>query len=1117
MSENVAELMCPRCGAMLNSSVASGICPACLLKQVAMGTGTDSFPAMPWTPPSVAELASAFPQLEVLELIGHGGMGAVYKARQKSLGRLVALKILAPQHAANPDFAERFEREAKALAEVSHPNIVTVHDFGRAGEFYFLTMEFVDGVNLRQAMTAGRLTPPQALAIVPPICEALQFAHDRGIVHRDIKPENLLLDKDGRIKIADFGIARMLRGGDARQSLGSDEIALKTTEENRAKETDITQESVLGTPSYMAPEQRDRPASVDHRADIFSLGVVLYEMLTGELPGSKLQPPSRKVEIDVRLDEIVLRALEKQPELRFQTASDFRTHVTTFVSGESISDLNPTTICQPMIARGMVSTPEKLATLWGIFVAGRNSGEFVLDQTQLSIRRSANLIRSGETIVIPRKSIQAVEVDRYSAMVSFVGLDYVRVTYLSDGQTRQVCFTPSSGTWASIAAVNQCVAEWADAIRVVKDGRVPVTPAVVAPSVAPSPDSSVGRKMDAFKILLAIVIAVLLVPAFYFFFNASIRNPIVAFVVAIPFLIHASVLSWRRVRTSHLVVAWLTAAAYVVYGYWEQHVNLVYPDWNIRIDLLPVLVVLYAFTLTSICGLLFPQLSNSRAAARALEDAPRRRTNRSLLARIVVVAVGLVIVFIVAAELIRIRNIQETIEIEIRHVEIANGHLAIDYSVQNIRGWNVWLTQKNAQLTSSDSPILRDPDRIVVDRFQAKLVGNGRAQVPLEYLPTTEEGGAKSLSAIWTTEAPTLSMTSDPESGALKLNFKTESDMRFWVLLMVLPEGHSPDSLPTNQATGSVGLTISLPTIQPKAKLPPDTANSSNSGRIDSQPIIMQLDENEKFVRGFRVKTETRIRQRVGEDFGLPEIERQIKTSFAIDERGRIRSEQTGGVPGQIGTTEVRQQHEVAVYDGLLLRLLKGTANEPANWGYHGRDKYRMPREVDPRNYLLEHNNEPLRQQVSGGKYEVIAKEPFQGREVFVLQTASTMREADKTSYRGRILLDPALGYAAVYRVSQIRFDDLGPEWHDFVRSELSDYKQTIGGIWVPGQATYTSFLVNRDVVKAKLPIESRLQQEIRFLDWELNPEFTDDDFTLTFPDGIFVMDESKTPESANP
>ena len=123
----------------------------------------------------------------------------------------MALKILAPQHAAKPDFAERFSREAQALAEVNHPHIVTVHDFGQAGEFYFLLMEFIDGVSLRQAMGAGRLSPEQALAIVPPICEALQFAHERGIVHRDIKPENLLLDKEGRVKIADFGIARIMR------------------------------------------------------------------------------------------------------------------------------------------------------------------------------------------------------------------------------------------------------------------------------------------------------------------------------------------------------------------------------------------------------------------------------------------------------------------------------------------------------------------------------------------------------------------------------------------------------------------------------------------------------------------------------------------------------------------------------------------------------------------------------------------------------------------------------------------------------------------------------------------------------------------------------------------
>ena len=141
-------------------------------------------------------------------------MGVVYKARQKSLNRFVALKLLAPERVSDAKFAERFAQEAKALATLSHPNIVTIHDFGQAGGFYFLLMEFVDGVNLRQAMKAGRFTPEQALAVVPPVCEALQFAHEHGIVHRDIKPENLLLDKEGRVKIADFGIAKMI-GRDA--------------------------------------------------------------------------------------------------------------------------------------------------------------------------------------------------------------------------------------------------------------------------------------------------------------------------------------------------------------------------------------------------------------------------------------------------------------------------------------------------------------------------------------------------------------------------------------------------------------------------------------------------------------------------------------------------------------------------------------------------------------------------------------------------------------------------------------------------------------------------------------------------------------------------------------
>ena len=273
-----------------------------------MVTEDASQPSAAPTAPSLEEIATAFPELEVIELVGRGGMGVVYKARQKSLNRLVALKVLAPEQVTDPRFAERFAREAQALAALSHPNIVTVHDFGHAGSFYFLLMEFVDGVNLRQAMHAGRFTPEQALAIVPPVCEALQYAHDHSIVHRDIKPENLLLDKEGRVKIADFGIAKML-GMEATEAVSQP----------------------VGTPRYMAPEQGRGDTRVDHRADIYSLGVVLYELLTGELPSGRLEAPSKKVQMDVRLDEVVLRALNERPELRWQTAVELRTQVETLV------------------------------------------------------------------------------------------------------------------------------------------------------------------------------------------------------------------------------------------------------------------------------------------------------------------------------------------------------------------------------------------------------------------------------------------------------------------------------------------------------------------------------------------------------------------------------------------------------------------------------------------------------------------------------------------------------------------------------------------------------------------------------------------------------------------
>jgi tRNA A-37 threonylcarbamoyl transferase component Bud32 len=300
---------CPVCRAALPPQAPRGLCPRCLLEGAAAPT-EDGLPAAGHRHPAPAleQIAAAFPQFEILGLIGVGGMGAVYKARQRHLDRLVALKILPETLAARPAFAERFNREARVLARLNHPNIVTVHDFGQSGGFFYLLMEYVDGVNLRQAMRASRFTPSQALDLVPRICEALQFAHDEGILHRDIKPENILLDTRDRVKIADFGIAKLV--GDS-----APDVTLTVSG------------AALGTPAYMAPEQIERPAEVDHRADIYSLGVVLYEMLTGELPLGRFAAPSEKTPVDRRVDDLVFRALEKEPEKRFQSATEVRTGV----------------------------------------------------------------------------------------------------------------------------------------------------------------------------------------------------------------------------------------------------------------------------------------------------------------------------------------------------------------------------------------------------------------------------------------------------------------------------------------------------------------------------------------------------------------------------------------------------------------------------------------------------------------------------------------------------------------------------------------------------------------------------------------------------------------------
>ncbi len=196
-----------------------------------------------------------------------------------------------------------------------------VHDSGQAGGHYYFIMEYVDGLNLRELLgrSDGRVESEQALQIVGSVCDALEYAHEEGVVHRDIKPENILLDMKGRVKIADFGLAKLL-GGD-----GGSKTSLTLASPHR----------MLGTPHYMAPEQTERPLEVDHRADIYSLGVVFYEMLTGELPLGRFPLPSERGYGDPVLDSIVVRALEKDPGRRFQRASDLRTAVASAVAGTS--------------------------------------------------------------------------------------------------------------------------------------------------------------------------------------------------------------------------------------------------------------------------------------------------------------------------------------------------------------------------------------------------------------------------------------------------------------------------------------------------------------------------------------------------------------------------------------------------------------------------------------------------------------------------------------------------------------------------------------------------------------------------------------------------------------
>ena len=264
----------------------------------------------------------------IMRKLGSGGMADVYLAEDEELGRRVAIKILNDKYAPDDQFVERFRREAKNAAGLSHPNIVSIYDRGEAEGTYYIAMEYLDGRSLKELVVArGPLPIPDAIAATRQVLSALRFAHRKGVVHRDIKPHNVMADADGRLKVTDFGIAR-------------------------AGVSQMTEAgSIIGTAQYLSPEQA-RGAPVDQRSDLYSIGIVLYEMLTGQVPftgespveiamkhlSDPPRPPSLlRTDIPPDLDMVVLRALAKNPEDRFQTAEEMDAELGRVAAGVGVT------------------------------------------------------------------------------------------------------------------------------------------------------------------------------------------------------------------------------------------------------------------------------------------------------------------------------------------------------------------------------------------------------------------------------------------------------------------------------------------------------------------------------------------------------------------------------------------------------------------------------------------------------------------------------------------------------------------------------------------------------------------------------------------------------------
>jgi serine/threonine protein kinase len=273
--------------------------------------------------PEPGDLAPLFPGYEIHDLIATGGMGAVYRAVQKSLDRTVALKILPMEFSEDIAFCQGFEAEAKAMARLNHPNLIGVHDFGEVNGMLFIVMEFVQGKSIYHSANGVAIHPLEVIRLITGVCNGLSHAHENGILHRDIKPANILLTLQAEPKIGDFGLARPV--------------------ERKSKAGEV----VFGTPGYTAPEVLNAPETVDHRADLFSVGVLLHELLTGKLPAVDPRPASMICGCDPRFDAIIRRATHPLPANRY------------FSAKQIAEELQGISTIRPIVSRATMSGMEK--------------------------------------------------------------------------------------------------------------------------------------------------------------------------------------------------------------------------------------------------------------------------------------------------------------------------------------------------------------------------------------------------------------------------------------------------------------------------------------------------------------------------------------------------------------------------------------------------------------------------------------------------------------------------------------------------------------------------------------------------------------------------------------